>query len=374
MSQDSLEEVVSTNIQYDDADFIQALLDSGEITSNFEVAPGYFALTMAARIFSTDVALVLLEAGADVNCKDGMGCTPLHVAIESMKNSSYSGVTDYKAFVAAESMIQLLLWYNADVYACDDNGWTSLHYAAYGTEYKIMRLLMAYHASKVLTDKTTLHNMPMDVVSTIEDPYVHERLLLGILYHSMTAMDIVLDVQGSWERDQTRLNIPKHPENGDQVYRNQTAHMKDVKGSPAPNYGLTENQIFRKKGHAIERTLKVLQNAVVSENKTVSHIKLLENSGMPPDMISKIIRGSGIPMVAGDSLDHIKLSPLETFKEMLRREWIDYIGYEGGIVRKILDPKKELEACTWGKTDEQLEQERVNAAEDYNEWLEGGTR
>lgn len=311
--------LVKSVIYPDDADRMSCLIKDGIIHKEYDNG---MLLRAAATFFSTDCALVLLDAGADVNCKNRDGCTPLHLAIARMKDSSYSGVTDHKAYVAAESMIELLLWYGADVTACDQSGWNSLHYAVSGTEFRIMQILWAYKAWSVLHVKTQRHE---------------------------SAMDMILDLKSNWTLERTRLGNPPDYGPGDYAKIDQIADKNDVKGSPAPDYHLTANDKFRKKGRAIELTFRVLQNAVQSQNKTMLHIKALEDNELPPDMISKIIRDLPGGAWASQLTNHRRRPPLETFKHMLLRDWIYSIGHEGGIVRKILDPKNELEPSTWEK-------------------------
>ncbi|MCY3974466.1 MAG: ankyrin repeat domain-containing protein [Simkaniaceae bacterium] len=70
------------------------------------------ALAIAAERGDTEIALCLLEAGADVNRRDGMGHTPLGQAVRTKPNN--------------REMVHLLLEHGADPELVDGNGWSPL--------------------------------------------------------------------------------------------------------------------------------------------------------------------------------------------------------------------------------------------------------
>ncbi|MEM1293406.1 MAG: ankyrin repeat domain-containing protein [Cyanobacteria bacterium P01_H01_bin.162] len=94
-----------------DAAAVGSLLDAG--TDPNTVYHTNTALTYAARDGHTDIARVLIDAGADVNWIDGEGVTPLILA----------------AFKGHEELTKLLLAHDADTTVVDQWGRTALDYA-----------------------------------------------------------------------------------------------------------------------------------------------------------------------------------------------------------------------------------------------------
>jgi len=90
------------------------------------------ALHRASMHGHTDVAEILLEAGANVNAKDDIrGKTALHCAARNRHMD----------------VARLLLEAGADVNARDGNGWTALHRASVNGHTEIANLLREYGAA-----------------------------------------------------------------------------------------------------------------------------------------------------------------------------------------------------------------------------------
>jgi ankyrin repeat protein len=70
----------------------------------------------------------LIGAGAKIEFKDDLGCTPLHLAC---KKGCYEAV-------------QMLLDNQANIYVRDKRDWTPLHYASYNGHPKICKQLLTF--------------------------------------------------------------------------------------------------------------------------------------------------------------------------------------------------------------------------------------
>ncbi|MEM6521568.1 MAG: ankyrin repeat domain-containing protein [Cyanobacteria bacterium P01_D01_bin.44] len=109
-----------------DAAAVRSLLDAG--TDPDTVYHTNTALIYAARDGHTDIAQVLIAAGAEVNWIDGEGVTPLILA----------------AFKGHEELTKLLLAHDADITVVDQWGRTALDYALRrGEEDAIAQLIQA---------------------------------------------------------------------------------------------------------------------------------------------------------------------------------------------------------------------------------------
>jgi len=86
-----------------------------------------------------------LDAGADLNAKDGGGETPLHAAVFKGHKEIVFGSTPLHdaAFSDLKEVTELLIANGADVNAKAEEGWTPLHDAARGGHKEIAELLIA---------------------------------------------------------------------------------------------------------------------------------------------------------------------------------------------------------------------------------------
>src|SRR5947209_1487551 len=101
-----------------DAKKVSDLLQKGK-SPNVQWVQGYTALHLAADEVKTDVASVLLRAGADIRARAGKdGETPLHIAAQR----------------GATEIVKALLTAGAKVTDLDGRKRTPLHYAASGYE------------------------------------------------------------------------------------------------------------------------------------------------------------------------------------------------------------------------------------------------
>ena len=107
------------------ADFLRELLQLGPDIQALDTLSGRTALHWAVIESSPEKAKVLLEAGVNINSRDGLGQTPLHEA-------------------AAENnvkMIEFLLAHGADINARDIKQYTPLQEAVSGMQHEAAELL-----------------------------------------------------------------------------------------------------------------------------------------------------------------------------------------------------------------------------------------
>jgi hypothetical protein len=98
-----------------DAAAVEALLRANPLTVFAKAHDGQTALHFAVAYAHAYVARLLIEAGADVNARNRVGLSPLHLGCE---------IDDPRALVS------VLLAHGADVHARDNAAYTPLHYAA----------------------------------------------------------------------------------------------------------------------------------------------------------------------------------------------------------------------------------------------------
>jgi len=104
--------------------------------------PLHFANESTQR---SEMVVLLLELGANVNARSRLGRTILHESILRGGNDEH---------------VAYLLAYGADIHARDVNGWTPLHYAAYLGKVKMVEDLLCHGADPKATDdrgRTPLH-------------------------------------------------------------------------------------------------------------------------------------------------------------------------------------------------------------------------
>ena len=147
-------ELVSYAVQTNHCEDIRSLiLDGFQINSreqNFD--PNTFPMTLcgfAACEHEIDVLLVLIELGANVNLPSSDGKTPLHLAIQFM-NTPFSDNRKIRSFDMTKAVIQLLIYYGADVCASDCMLESPLHKAARLGYPAIVKLIL-YHGAEILT-------------------------------------------------------------------------------------------------------------------------------------------------------------------------------------------------------------------------------
>ena len=76
------------------------------------------------------VIRLLLASKAQLEAKDSLHCTPLHLAC---KKGSFESIA-------------VLLAHGADIYAVDERKWTPLHYAAYNGHPSVCKQLLSFSA------------------------------------------------------------------------------------------------------------------------------------------------------------------------------------------------------------------------------------
>ena len=96
-------------------DIVRYLVSLPEVDLNQQGSNNFTALQVAVKRKHADMVQVLIDAGADIDTKDDVGCSPLHLASRSGE------LTTVKMLVKA----------GADVRATDDRRYTCLIFAAY---------------------------------------------------------------------------------------------------------------------------------------------------------------------------------------------------------------------------------------------------
>lgn len=127
---------------------------------------GETSLHLAARFVRADAAKRLIDAGADVNCQDFTGRTPLHTAVAAdargvfqillrnratnLNARTHDGVTPLilAARLAPEGMVEDLINADADINAADNCGKTALHWAAVVNNVDAVNILLMHHANR----------------------------------------------------------------------------------------------------------------------------------------------------------------------------------------------------------------------------------
>ncbi|KAH0538579.1 hypothetical protein FGG08_004829 [Glutinoglossum americanum] len=114
-----------------------------------------FGLWVGSFFGLKEIVVLLLERGADVEAKDGYGCTSLHWAASN----------GYKV------VVRILLENGADVEAKDDCGGTALHKAAANGHETVVRLLLEkgarIRAKELRHEKTALHYAAFNGYGTV---------------------------------------------------------------------------------------------------------------------------------------------------------------------------------------------------------------
>lgn len=131
---------------------------------------GETSLHLAARFARADAAKRLLDAGADANCQDNTGRTPLHTAVAAdargvfqillrnratnLNSRMHDGTTPLilAARLAIEGMVEDLITADADINAADNYGKTALHWAAAVNNVEAVNTLLMQHATRDAQD------------------------------------------------------------------------------------------------------------------------------------------------------------------------------------------------------------------------------
>lgn len=138
MTRDEANEQLLDAAKNGDIIAMQAALDTGA-NVNCEDGGGKTPLHWAANFNNSRAVILLLRYDANPNIADEWGRTPLHRA----------------AFWSNTENAQLLLNHGANVVSRDAKGDTPLHDAAYGTSANIIKLLILHNKEIVITDQQT---------------------------------------------------------------------------------------------------------------------------------------------------------------------------------------------------------------------------
>lgn len=144
----------------DGSDDVEDLLDQGADVNRLHGT--LLPLHCACMVNDPDVALLLLQRGAQVNAFDGFGRSALHYAVESgfdciellIENGAELNITDgngdtplhWAAFRNCVNSLLILLSHGANVNAFDFNHETALSWAAKKSNIESIRILLQYNA------------------------------------------------------------------------------------------------------------------------------------------------------------------------------------------------------------------------------------
>ena len=152
------------------AQVISDLLAQGAELNATMDKTGETSLHLAARYARADAAKKLLEAGADANCQDNTGRTPLHAAVAAdamgvfqillrnrvtnLNSRMHDGTTPLilAARLAIEGMVDDLISADADINASDNSGKTALHWAAAVNNVDAVNILLYHNANRDAQD------------------------------------------------------------------------------------------------------------------------------------------------------------------------------------------------------------------------------
>jgi hypothetical protein len=98
-------------------------------------------LCFAVSLEAIDIVLTLIDMGANINSPTLSGDTPIHVAIRSIKPPS-KDPSQHRSIDVMQVLIRLLIYYGADVSACNCVSETPLHIAARLGESSIVKVLI----------------------------------------------------------------------------------------------------------------------------------------------------------------------------------------------------------------------------------------
>jgi len=139
-------ELISYAIETNHTKDIRKLLSNGfNIDSRDNVfKPNTEPMTLlcfAVSLEAIDVVLTLIDMGANINTPTLSGDTPIHIAIRSIKPPS-KDPSQHRSIDVMQALIRLLIYYGADVSACNCVYETPLHIAARLGEAKVVNILL----------------------------------------------------------------------------------------------------------------------------------------------------------------------------------------------------------------------------------------
>lgn len=115
----------------DDTSIVRRLLDAGA-NINCEDAVGLTPLHLAIDLGWTEIIKMLIERGADIHARDDRGQTPLHKAVR----------LEWRDINGTFAVTKLLLEHGADLNAMDRHGYTPVHIAACGNRLPVSQKLL----------------------------------------------------------------------------------------------------------------------------------------------------------------------------------------------------------------------------------------
>jgi ankyrin repeat protein len=82
---------------------VQNILNAGQVNVNYQNKDGRSALHFAAAQDNNRIVLLLLQHGADINCTDFQGWTPLHAAVDTNAFDVVTTLLEHKADSSIEN-------------------------------------------------------------------------------------------------------------------------------------------------------------------------------------------------------------------------------------------------------------------------------
>ena len=158
----------------DNIDAIKQHIKAGSDINMLEPSRGSTPLITAAFFGKTEIAKMLIDAGADLNYKNADGSTALHTAI---------------VFDRAETA-KLLIDSGIDVNIQNNNGATALHTAAFFCRIEIVKALLEKGADKSLKNK-----YGQTALQSIEGPFEAAKPIYDAIGGSLKPMGLNLDYE-----------------------------------------------------------------------------------------------------------------------------------------------------------------------------------
>ncbi|CAL5409597.1 unnamed protein product [Camellia sinensis] len=127
----------------------------------------FHSLGLAGQIHYMDM---LLGNGLHIDLADKDGMTALHTAIIGKKELSLDGASPlhYAVQVGGMQTVKLLIKYNVDVNASDNEGWTPLHIAIQTRNRDIAKVLLVNGADKTRRNKESGSDIITSLCFTME--------------------------------------------------------------------------------------------------------------------------------------------------------------------------------------------------------------
>ncbi|CAH0552635.1 unnamed protein product [Brassicogethes aeneus] len=194
---------------------LKFILEVKSLLVNSRNFKGETALFLAVRYQFTDIVLLMLQAGANVNLPNNEEVTPLHNASNNpeiahllIKNGAKLDVIDYGGDTPLNEAVSsgclevvcMLLYYNADANACSDHNLTPFMKALIREDIEIQRTLFNYVDD---FNQRTQEGMPILALAL-----THETLFVEEIINRGANVNYHLDFKTPFDAFQLCLQVP----------------------------------------------------------------------------------------------------------------------------------------------------------------------